>query len=227
MNTEICPGSPYPLGAHWDGSGVNFAIFAPNAYSVNLCLFDEAIGSVEKERISLIEKSHQIFHGYVPAFSPGQLYGYRVNGPYDPENGQRFNANKLLIDPYAKAIASTVEWNDAMFGYDLSTGDDRQMSETDSAPYAPKSVVIDSRFDWQDDKRPFIPYHKTIIYEAHVKGFTQQHPGIPENIRGTYQAIAHPVIIEYLKSLGITAIEFMPVHHFISDRHLIEKGLTN
>jgi isoamylase len=227
MSTKICPGTPYPLGASWDGKGVNFAIYSPNAYSVDLCLFDAPTGSLERDRIRLIEKSHQIYHGYIPGLKPRQLYGYRVDGPYDPERGHRFNVNKLLIDPYAKAIASTVEWDDALYGYHITSGDDRQFSEKNSAPYAPKSVVIDPYFDWGEDHRPGKPYHKTIIYEAHVKGFTKQNPEIPEDIRGTYQGIAHPASIKHLKSLGITAIELMPVHHFISDRHLQEKGLSN
>src|SRR6201991_1118580 len=227
MSRLLWPGNPYPLGATWDGQGVNFALFADNATQVELCLFDAATGETEKERIRLKEKSHQIWHGYIPGLKPGQLYGYRVYGPYDPSNGHRYNPNKLLIDPYAKALASTVEWDDSLFGYDLPSGDDLRMSETDSAPFAPKSVVIDSNFDWGDDRAPKIPYHQTIIYEAHVKGFTHLHPDLPEEIRGTYAGIAHPVTINYLKELGVTTLELMPVHHFVSDRHLNEKGLTN
>jgi isoamylase len=226
-NDPVCPGSPYPLGATWDGKGVNFAIYAANADAVDLCLFDAATGKSETKKVRLIEKSHEIFHAYIPGIKPGQLYGYRVYGPYDPAAGKRFNPNKLLLDPYAKAIASKVDWNDSLFGYDLTAGDDRVFSTTDSAPYTPKSVVIDSRFDWENDRNPKIPYNQTIIYEAHVKGFTQLHPEIPQEIRGTYAAMGHPVTIAYLKSLGITALELMPVHHFVSDRHLQEKGLSN
>ncbi len=176
----------------------------------------------------MTERTHNVWHVYVPDLHPGQLYGYRVEGPYEPENGHRFNANKVLIDPYAKAIAGTIDWNDALFGYEIGHNDeDLSFSELDSAPFIPKSVVVDHSFDWGNDRPPRVPYHQTIIYEAHVKGFTQLHPDIPEKIRGTYAAIGHPVTIKYLKSLGITAIELMPVHHFVADRHLKEKGLTN
>jgi glycogen operon protein len=227
MSRLLWPGSPYPLGATWDGNGVNFALFADNATSVELCLFDSALGEQEKIKIKLYEKSHQIWHGYIPGLKPGQLYGYRVHGPYEPANGHRYNPQKLVIDPYAKAIASTVEWDDSLFGYDLLSGDDLSMSTTDSAAFTPKSVVIDQNYNWEDDRSPKIPYHSTIIYEMHVKGFTLLHPDIPEDIRGTYAAISHPVTIAYLKELGITTVELMPVHHFITDRHLKEKGLTN
>jgi glycogen operon protein len=227
MEKTLRPGDAYPLGATWDGQGVNFAIFADNASAVDLCLFDAATGHPEAQRISLYEKSHQIWHGYIPGIRPGQLYGYRMHGPYDAEAGHRFNPNKLLIDPYAKALASKVEWDDSLFGYDLSSPNDDAPSESDSAPFAPKSVVIDSHFDWGNDRPPKIAYQNTIIYEAHVKGFTRCHPEIPEKIRGTYSAIAHPVTIKYLKDLGVTTLELMPVHHFVADRHLIEKGLTN
>jgi isoamylase len=179
-------------------------------------------------RIELTERTHQIWHIYLPNTKPGQLYGYRVHGPYDPLNGHRYNANKLLIDPYAKAIAGTIAWHDALFGYVLGHPDeDLSFSITDSAPYVPKSVVIDSNYDWEGDKPPKVSYHKTIIYETHVKGFTQLHPDIPDEIKGTYAALAHPVCIKYLKDLGITAIELMPVHHFVLDRHLAERGLGN
>ncbi len=227
MDNLLWPGSPYPLGATWDGQGVNFALFADNAEGVELCLFDSVTGARETGKFKFHEKSHQIWHAYIPGLKPGQLYGYRVTGPYDPANGHRYNPNKLIIDPYTKAIASTVEWDDALFGYDLASGDDRVMSTSDSAPFTPKSVVIDQNYDWENDRAPKIPYYNTIIYETHVKGFTHLHPGIPEDIRGTYAAIAHPITLSYLKELGITAIELMPVHHFITDRHLKEKGLTN
>ncbi len=154
------------------------------------------------------------------------MYGYRVYGPYEPHNGHRFNPAKLLSDPYAKAIAGDIKWNDALFGYEIGSEEqDLSFSETNSAPFIPKSIVIDSQFDWEGDKQPKIPYHDTIIYEAHVKGFTKLHPEIPEEIRGTYAALAHPVTINYLKDLGITTLELMPVHHFVSDRHLLERGL--
>ncbi|PWG79032.1 glycogen debranching protein GlgX [Pararcticibacter amylolyticus] len=228
MNTTIYPGSPYPLGATWDGEGVNFALYAENATGVDLCLFKTKEDPVENIKIRLKERSHHVWHVYVPDVEPGQLYGYRVYGPYEPENGHRFNPNKLLIDPYAKAIAGTIQWHDSLFGYKL--GDpaaDLSFSEEDSAPYIPKSVVIDPNFDWGDDKAPKISYHRSIIYETHVKGFTQLHPDIPEDIRGTYAALAHPATIQYLKDLGITSIELMPVHHFVRDSYLADKGLTN
>ncbi|MFL5741184.1 MAG: glycogen debranching protein GlgX [Flavisolibacter sp.] len=228
MKHETYPGSPFPLGATWDGQGVNFALFAENALGVDLCLFDGADEKKESERIRITEVSHHVWHVYLPQARPGLLYGYRVYGPYEPENGHRFNPNKLLIDPYAKAVSGRVKWHDALFGYEMGHPDgDLSFSDVDSAPYIPKSVVIDPAFNWEGDKPLKIPYHQSIIYEAHVKGFTFLHPGIPETIRGTYAAIAHPATIKYLKELGITAIELMPIHYFITDRHLQEKGLEN
>ena len=228
MNITVYPGSPHPLGATWDGNGVNFALYTENATGVDLCLFDEPLGKTEVHRIKVKEVTHQVWHVYIPGLKPGQLYGYRVYGPYEPENGHRFNPNKLLIDPYAKAIAGSIDWNDSLFGYELgSPEEDLSFSDLDSAPYIPKAVVVDERFNWEGDRQLKIPYYKTVIYEAHVKGFTQTHPDIPESIRGTYAAIAHPVSIKYLKELGITAIELMPVHHFIVDKILKDKGLTN
>jgi isoamylase len=222
------PGAPYPLGATWDGQGVNFALYADNATSVELCLYDSNDHTIETGRIKLQERTHHMWHTYIPGLQPGQLYGYRVHGPYEPQNGHRFNPNKLLIDPYAKAISGTIEWSDALFGYHVGHPDeDLSFSDSDSAPFIPKSVVIDQSFDWGDDRKPRIPYHKTIIYETHVKGFTQMHPDIPEDIKGSYAALAHPVTIKYLQELGITSIELLPVHHFITDRHLNERGLAN
>jgi glycogen operon protein len=226
--TVVYPGSPYPLGATWDGKGVNFALYADNATGVELCLFKTQADEVESVKIKIKERSHQVWHCYVPGLQPGQLYGYRVHGPYEPQNGHRFNPKKLLIDPYAKAIAGTINWSDALFGYKLGDAEeDMSFSDVDSAPFIPKSVVVDDHFDWEDDKPPKIPYNESIIYEAHVKGFTKLHPDIPEEIRGTYAGMAHPVTINYLKELGITAVELMPVHHFVADRHLVERGLTN
>ncbi|WP_161888075.1 glycogen debranching protein GlgX [Pontibacter russatus] len=228
MQINVYPGSPYPLGATWDGKGVNFALYAGNATGVDLCLYDAKDPRKEIAEVKLGEHTHQIWHAYLPGLKPGQLYGYRVHGPYEPEQGNRYNANKLLIDPYAKAISGTVEWHDSLFGYEVGHEDeDLSLSESDSAPYLPKSVVVNQQYDWEDDKAPKIPYHRSIIYEAHVKGFTMLHPDIPDKIRGTYKGMAHPESIKYLKELGITAVEFMPVHHFITDRYLKEKGLTN
>jgi isoamylase len=222
------PGSPYPLGATWDGNGVNFALYADKATGVELCLFKSTTDEKEFVKLKMNERSHQVWHIYIPGLKPGQLYGYRVHGAYEPNNGQRFNPHKLLLDPYAKAIAGKIEWSDSLFGYEVgSEEEDLSLSEQDSAAFLPKCVVIDPTFDWESDTPPRIPYHKSIIYEAHVRGFTMLHPDIPKDIRGSYSALAHPVTIEYLKKLGITAIELMPVHHFIADRHLVEKGLTN
>jgi len=220
------PGEPFPLGATCDGKGTNFALYADAATGVELCLFDNKDDKEESKRIKLFERTHNIWHVYLPNVRPGQLYGYRVDGPYEPAKGHRFNKNKLLIDPYAKAIAGKIEWSDALFGYKPGESDET-FSEVDSAPFIPKCVVVDQAFDWTGDQKLNIPLHKTIIYEAHVKGFTKTNPEIPENIRGTYAGIAHPATINYLKALGITAIELMPVHFFVADRHLVEKGLTN
>lgn len=226
METIVYPGSPFPLGATWDGKGVNFALYSENATAVDLCLFDAKTNKENRVRIKEVDNS--IWHAYIPELKPGQLYGYRVYGPYEPQNGHRFNPNKLLIDPYAKALSGSVKWDDAIFGYDVHSPEaDLSFSESDSAAYVPRSIVIDPSFDWEKDTAPKIEYHKTIVYEAHVKGLTKLHPDIPEDIRGTYSAIAHPVTIQYLKDLGITAIEFMPVHHFVDDGFLLSKGLTN
>ncbi|MGV3585922.1 MAG: glycogen debranching protein GlgX [Adhaeribacter sp.] len=228
MNTVVYPGSPYPLGATWDVEGVNFAIYADNASGVDLCLFNSITDEVEAVKIRMRERSHHVWHVYVPDLMPGQLYGYRVYGPFDPENGHRFNPNKLLIDPYAKAISGTILWHDSLFGYQMGHPDeDLSFNDQDSAPFIPKSVVVDPNFDWEGDKPPKIPYYKSIIYETHVKGFTKLHPEIPEAIRGTYAGLAHPVTINYLKELGITAIELMPVHQFVNDSILQDKGLSN
>ncbi len=225
---EIWPGQPYPLGATWDGKGVNFALFADNATGVELCLFDKPTDKKESHRIKMKERTHQEWHAYLPDIKPGQLYGYRVYGEYDPLNGHRYNPNKLLIDPYAKAIAGIIKWDDAMFGYKMGHPEgDLVMDKKDSAPFTPKSVLVDTSFDWENDTPLKIPYHKTIIYELHVKGFTYLHPDIPKEERGTYKALGNPIMINYLKSLGITAVELMPIHHFATDRHLDEKNLVN
>ena len=227
MNIEVWPGNPYPLGATWDGQGVNFALFSEHATGVELCLFSGENGEKE-ERIPLTERTNLVWHGYLPGLKPGQCYGFRVHGPYEPQNGHRFNANKLLFDPYARAISGTIDWNDALFSYQIGeTGEDLSFSESDSAPYMPKCVVTDSNFDWEGDRRPNIPLHKTIIYETHVKGFTQLHPDVPADLRGTYAAMTCQPVIDHIKKLGITAVEFLPIHHFVNDRHLKERGLSN
>lgn len=228
MEPKIYTGTPYPLGATFDGKGVNFALFSEHAESVELCLYDDNEEAVEIAKFTLKEKTHQVWHIYLLGIKPGQRYGYRVHGPYEPQLGHRFNPNKLLIDPYAKAISGTLQWNDALFGYAIGDVDaDLKFDDADSAPYIPKSVVIDSTFDWGEDRPLQIPLHQSVIYEMHVKGFTAQHPDIPKEIRGTYAAMAHPVTIAYLKEMGITAVELLPVHHFLTDRHLKDKGLTN
>jgi isoamylase len=227
-NKPIWPGRPYPLGATYDGEGVNFALFSENATGVTLCLFDP--DEKETARIKVTEHTDQVWHVYLPGIQPGQLYGYRVDGPWDPENGLLFNESHLLLDPYAKAINGRIDWSDAMFGYDVQSDDeDRDLikKEYDSADGMNKSIVIDQYFDWEGDQSPNIPLHKSIIYETHVKGFTAIHPEIDPSIRGTYKGLADPKIIDYLKQLGVTAVELMPVHQFVNDRHLVENGLSN
>jgi isoamylase len=228
LNIKTYPGIPYPLGATWDGQGVNFALFSENATGVELCLFDKGKGATQTTIVPISERTHNLYHVYVPDLKPGQLYGYRVHGPYEPANGHRFNPAKLVIDPYAKAIGGTIEWDNSLFGYEVGDAqEDLKMSGTDSAPFIPKSIVIDDYFDWEGDKAPKVPYHSSIIYETHVKGFTKMHPDIPSQIRGTYAGLAHQVTIGYLKTLGVTAVELLPVHHFVADGHLVQKGLTN
>lgn len=225
ITDQIWPGNPYPLGATWDGSGVNFAIFSENAEKIELCLFDN---EGNEKKIEMIEHTDQVWHVYLPDVRPGQLYGYRVYGPYDPHRGHRFNPAKLLVDPYAKAIAGNFHLNDKMFGYKLDSPDkDLVKDDTDSAPSVPKCVVIDPAFTWGDDHPPKIPWHKTIIYELHVKGFTAINKMVPEELRGTYNALTCPAVLDYFHSLGITAVELMPVHQSVSEKHLLEKGLTN
>lgn len=207
---------------------MNFSLFSESATGVDLCLFDQRLGAPEIARIPMRERTHSIWHVYLPDVRPGQLYGYRVYGPYAPEQGHRFNPQKLLLDPYAKALSSIVQWNDALFGYTLGdAAADLSRDDRDSAPFVPKSVVVDSAFAWGDDRPPRIPWSKTVIYECHVKGMTQLHPDVPEKLRGTYLGLASDPIIDHLKRLGVTAIELMPVHQFITERHLAEAGLTN
>lgn len=226
MHVALWPGNVYPLGAHWDGKGTNFALFSENATQVELCLFDR---DDQETRISLTEVSNFVWHGYLPGVGPGQRYGYRVYGPYNPEFGDRFNPHKLLIDPYTKALDGEVGNGPELFGYHWNSPDaDLSFSDLDSAPLMPKSVVVDQSFDWEGDTLLGTPWHETIIYEVHVKGFTKLHPDIPEELRGTYAGMAHPAAIEHLQRLGITAVELMPIHHFLSvPGHLASKGLRN
>ncbi|MGW4421368.1 glycogen debranching protein GlgX [Streptosporangium sp. NPDC004631] len=220
--TEIWPGDPYPLGATYDGAGTNFAIFTEVAERVELCLFDE---DNRETRVPFTECEGYVWHGYLPGVGPGRRYGYRVHGPYDPERGPRCNPAKLLLDPYAKAVEGDVRWDEAVYDYRFGQPDSR--NDKDSAPFVPRSIVINPFFGWGHDRPPATPYHDTVIYEAHVKGLTVDHPRIPERIRGTYAAIGHPEIIDHLTALGVTAIELMPVHQFVTDHVLTERGLTN
>ncbi len=225
---RVWPGRSYPLGATWDGAGVNFALFSETAEKVELCLFDSADDAKEAHRIVLPEHSDQVWHAYLPDIQPEQLYGYRVYGPYKPEEGHRFNPNKVVLDPYAKAIGRDLKWADELFAYKL--GDpkaDLSFDERDNAAFAPLAAVIDPAFTWGDDRPPRNPWHKTLIYELHVKGFTQLHPEVPEKLRGTYAGVASEAAVQHLVNLGVTAVELMPVHHFVNDRHLAEKGLSN
>ena len=225
---RVWPGTPYPLGATWDGAGVNFALFSENATKVELCLFGTQKGEKETARIAITEQTDQIWHIYLPEVRPGQLYGYRVHGPYDPNNGHRFNPNKLLLDPYAKSIAGTIQWSDALFGYEMGNpDDDLSYDERDSSKGIPKCVVLDPAFSWGDDSPPLIPWHKSIIYELHVKGYTARHPDVPREMSGTFSGLTCPAVLEYLKSLGITAVELMPVHQLVADKQLVDRGLTN
>jgi len=228
MQIEVYPGKPFPLGATWDGHGVNFALYTECATGVTLCLFKDINDDAETLRLNITERSGHIWHAYIPNMQVGQLYAYRVDGPYDPGNGMRFNPNKLLLDPNAKAIAGEILLTDATYGYEIGNPqEDLSFSKTDSAAAMPKCIVINPDFNWENDTKPKIPLHKTIIYELHVKGFTKLHPRIPEQLRGTYAGLAHPESIKYLKDLGITTVELMPVHYFINDRSLTEKGLSN
>jgi isoamylase len=229
MGYRTYPGSPYPLGATWDGSGVNFALFSEHAEAVELCLFERHHGPQEIARIPMVEQTDFVWHVYLPEARPGLLYGYRVYGPYNPMAGQRFNPHKLLIDPYAKAISGTVEWSDAMFGYPVDGGEDRdlEIDRSDSAPGMPKAVVIEPAFSWGDDRPPKTPWHNTLIYEAHVRGMTMLHPDLPPQLRGTYSGLADYRVVRYLQELGVTALELMPVHHFVHDKHLRDRGLRN
>ncbi len=227
---RVWPGSPTPLGATWDGEGTNFAVFSEHATGVDLCLFNHPEDAQDAVRIPLRERTDQIWHAYLPDVRPGQLYGFRVHGPYAPEEGHRFNPAKLLLDPYAKAISGTIRWSDALSGYSMEPPmEERDLvpDGADSAGGLPKSVVVETAFSWGDDKHPRTPWNRTVIYEAHVKGMTMLHPEVPEAIRGTYLGLATDPIIDHLLSLGVTAIELLPVHHFVTERRLAEMGLVN
>jgi isoamylase len=225
---RIWPGSPYPLGATWDGEGVNFALFSENATAVELCLFERPDDARETHRVRIEECTDFVWHIYLPESRPGQLYGYRVHGLYEPEDGLRFNPAKVLIDPYAKAIAGNIDWSDALFGYRI--GDpkaDLSLDDRENAGSIPKCVVVDQAFTWGGDQLLRTPWDRTVIYEVHVHGFTARHPDVPKNLRGTYAGLATPEVIEHLQHVGVTAVELLPVHHFVRDKHLVDRGLTN
>ncbi len=223
VNMKVWPGFPYPLGATYDGSGTNFSLFSEVAEKVELCLYDD---HGNETKVELPEVSGFCWHGYLPGIKPGQRYGYRVYGPYDPANGLRCNPAKMLLDPYSKEIEGQVQWNEALFPYFFNQGPDSR-NDNNSAPFMPKSVVSQPHFDWSGDQKLNHPWHETVIYEVHIKGFTASHPSIPNELKGTYAGLAHPTSMDYFKRLGITAIELMPIHYFIHDKHLLEKGLRN
>ncbi|KMZ12012.1 Glycogen debranching enzyme [Candidatus Burkholderia humilis] len=224
---RIAEGSPFPLGATWDGKGVNFALFSANATKVELCLFDEK-GEQETQRIELPEYTDEVWHVYIHGLEPGAVYGYRVHGPYEPENGHRFNPNKLLLDPYAKAHVGELKWDPAVFGYTLNAeGDDLTFDERDSAPFMQKCQVVDQSFTWTHATRVRVPWEHTIFYETHVRGYTKCHPAVPENLRGTFEGLGQKEIVDYIKSLGVTSVELLPIQAFVNDSYLLDKGLTN
>ncbi len=226
--TAVWPGRPEPRGAHWDGEGVNFGLFSEHAEAVELCVFDTNTGRRELQRIPLTERTDQVWHCYLPEARPGMLYGYRVHGPYRPEEGHRFNPHKLLLDPYARNIVGALRWSDALFGYVVGhKRADLSFDRRDSAHAMPRCKIIDSAFTWGEDRRPDVPWHDMVIYELHVRGFTIRHPDVPANLRGTYAGLATAPVIEYLQRLGVTTVELMPVHSFVDDRHLVERGLRN
>jgi isoamylase len=225
---RVWPGASHPLGATWDGAGVNFALFSEHATAVELCLYDDRDERVERARIRLEERDDQVWHCYLPQARPGLRYGYRVHGPYEPAAGHRFNPAKLLLDPYARALERTVMWDDALFGYRVGgESADLAPDDRDSASFMPKCIVIDSAFSWGRDQAPRHPRHQSVIYEVHVKGFTMRHPDVPENLRGTYAGLATPEVIDYLHRLGVTAVELLPCHQFVAERQLVDRGLTN
>ena len=224
--SRIREGLPSPRGATWDGRGVNFSLFSAHATKVELCLFDDN-GETEVERIELPEYTNQVFHGYLPDARPGTIYGYRVHGPYEPEAGHRFNPNKLLLDPYAKSVIGQIEWNPALFGYKMETTDDLTFDDRDSARYMPKARVIDAAFTWGEDRPLRIGWDRTVLYELHVRGYTSRHPEVPESLRGTFRGLTDPAVIRHMKSIGVTSVELLPIHTFVNDDYLLDKGLTN
>jgi isoamylase len=223
---RVREGHPFPLGATWTGRGVNFALFSAHATKVELCLFDDA-GKRELERIELPEYTDEVWHGFLPDARPGTIYGYRVHGPYDPAHGHRFNAHKLLLDPYARAVVGQFEQHSSLFGYKMETTDDLSFDTRDSAAHMPKCRVIDPAFTWGDDRRPRMPWERTVVYELHVRGYTKLHPAVPGPLRGTFRGLTEPEVLSHLTDLGVTAVELLPIHTFVNDSYLLDKGLTN
>ena len=222
------PGRPYPLGATWDGGGVNFALFSEHATAVALCFFDERDPGKEVRQIRLEQRTDQVWHAYVPGIRPGALYAFRVNGPYEPAQGHRFNPAKALLDPYARAIAGSLEWQDALFGYRIGDpAGDATPYDRDSGPYLPKSVVVDGTFDWEGDRPPLTRWSRTVIYEVHVKGFTKLHPEVAPELRGTYAGLASDPAVRHLTELGVTAVELLPIHHSVTEKYQADRGFTN
>jgi len=225
--TVVWAGHAYPRGATWDGEGVNFAVFSEHAEKVELCIFDES-GRRERQRVTLPERTDQVWHGYLPEARPGMVYGYRVHGPYRPEEGHRFNPQKLLVDPYAKEIVGNLRWSDALYGYTIGhRREDLSLDRRDSAAFMPKCRIVDPAFTWGDDRRPVVAWHETVVYELNVRAFTMRHPGVPQPLRGTYAGLGAQPVIDYLKRLGVTTVELMPVHAYVDERPLIQRGLRN
>src|ERR1700733_14230078 len=224
--SRLREGHAFPLGARWTGLGVNFALFSAHANKVELCLFDEQ-GTREIERIELPEFTDEVWHGYLPDARPGTIYAYRVHGPYEPANGHRFNPNKLLLDPYAQAVVGQLAWDPALFGYRLEEKDDLTFDERDSAPFMPRCRVIDPAFTWGEDRPPRAAWDRAIIYELHVRGYTKLHPEVPETLRGTFRGLTAPEVLDHIRSVGVTAVELLPIHTFVTDKYLLDKGLTN
>jgi len=224
--SRVREGQPFPLGATWTGRGVNFALFSAHASKVELCLFDQG-GLREIERIELPEYTDEVWHGFLPDARPGTIYAYRVHGAYEPQHGHRFNPNKLLLDPYAKAIVGDLKWDPAVFGYKMESGDDTTFDERDSAAFMPKCRVIDPAFTWGEDRPPRTPWEQTIVYETHVRGYTKLHPDVPEEFRGTFRGLSEPEVIAHLRKIGVTAVELLPIHTFVNDSYLADKGLRN
>jgi isoamylase len=226
QRSRLRDGRAFPLGATWTGLGVNFALFSAHATKVELCLFDEQ-GEREIERIELPEFTDEVWHGFLPDARPGTIYGYRVHGPYEPTSGHRFNSNKLLLDPYAKAIVGQLTWHPALFGYRMESADDLTFDDRDSTAFMPRCRVIDPAFTWGEDRPPRTAWERTVIYEAQVRGYTKLHPGVRKELRGTFRGLVEPEVLEHLRWLGVSAVELLPIHTFVNDNYLLEKGLTN